>query len=238
MTKKIEATILILVAIVTIAFSTMYDSIEADGEMVSKLEHINASNSDEIKVKNVKVSFDSKMTAGEKQNVKIKVNTKDADNKAVTITSQNKKVISVKNNQITAKKAGTAKLLVSSDDGGYKKTYTIKVKKGKFFNNVKLAYDEAYKVTSNRLTKSAGVVYYNGHKETYYSQRVLPGNKLNIPGRHVAKDGTVRDKDGYIAVASSYSYKSKGTKIMTSLGPAKVYDTGCPYGVIDIYVNW
>jgi hypothetical protein len=25
---------------------------------------------------------------------------------------------------------------------------------------------------------------------------------------------------------------------MISLGPAKVYDSGCSYGTIDVYVNW
>ena len=84
------------------------------------------------------------------------------------------------------------------------------------------------------------VVYNNEyeHKETYYSQRVLPGNSLAIPGRHVADDGTVRDGEGYISVAADPSYLPKGSTIMTSMGPAKVYDTGCAYGTIDIYVNW
>ena len=31
------------------------------------------------------------------------------------------------------------------------------------------------------LTASKGVNYYNGHKETYYSQKVLPGGGLRIP---------------------------------------------------------
>ena len=29
-----------------------------------------------------------------------------------------------------------------------------------------------------------------------------------------------------------------GSTLMTSKGPAKVYDTGCAYGTIDLYVNW
>ncbi|MCD8109312.1 MAG: hypothetical protein LUE14_04330 [Clostridiales bacterium] len=87
------------------------------------------------------------------------------------------------------------------------------------------------------LTKSKGVVYFNGHRETYYSQRVLPGNGLNIPGRHVeASDGTVRDIDNYICVASSDL--AKGTVVETSLGTGKVYDCGCASGTIDIYVDW
>ncbi len=86
------------------------------------------------------------------------------------------------------------------------------------------------------LTPEKGVVYYNGHKETYYSQKVLPGGGLNIPGRHVASDGTIRDADGYICVASSDL--AKGTVVNTSLGPGKVYDSGCASGTIDIYTNW
>lgn len=47
-----------------------------------------------------------------------------------------------------------------------------------------------------------GVVYHNGNKYTYYSQSVLPGGGLNIPGRHV-DDGFVKDADGYICIANS-----------------------------------
>lgn len=86
------------------------------------------------------------------------------------------------------------------------------------------------------LTKSKGVNYFNGHKETWYSQKVLPGGGLKIPGRHVAEDGTIRDKDNYICVASS-DY-AKGTIVETSLGTGKVYDCGCASGTIDIYTNW
>lgn len=88
----------------------------------------------------------------------------------------------------------------------------------------------------NKLTKSKGVNYFNGHKETYYSQKVLPGGGLKIPGRHVASDGTIRDENNYICVASS-DYK-KGTIVETSLGTGKVYDSGCASGTIDIYTDW
>ena len=89
---------------------------------------------------------------------------------------------------------------------------------------------------SHALTPQKGVVYYNGHRETYYSQRVLPGGGLNIPGRHVAVDGTIRDKDGNICIANIDC--PKGTVIQTSLGPGKVYDTGCASGTVDIYTDW
>lgn len=108
------------------------------------------------------------------------------------------------------------------------------------FEGVELEYSAEYNVCSSPLTKSKGVTYYDGHKETYYSQRVLAGNglkALNNNGRHVADDGTVRDGNGYIAVACNYL--PKGSEIMTSLGPGKVYDTGGMSGKwIDIYVNW
>lgn len=89
---------------------------------------------------------------------------------------------------------------------------------------------------NNILTKEKGVNYYNGHRETYYSQRILPGHGLNIPGRHVASDGTIRDANGYLCLASS-DYP-KGTVVQTSLGPGIVYDSGCASGTIDIYTDW
>ena len=101
-----------------------------------------------------------------------------------------------------------------------------------------LKYSEVYTNASTRLTKSKGALYFNGHKETYYSQNVLLGTSLRIPGRHVADDGTVRDGDGYICVAADPGYLSRGSVVVTSLGPGKVYDTGCAYGIVDIYTNW
>ena len=90
--------------------------------------------------------------------------------------------------------------------------------------------------SSNPLTRSKGVVYYNGHRETWYSQKVLPGRGLKIPGRHVDSRGLVCDGNGYICVASSDF--AKGTIVETSLGTGKVYDSGCAKNTIDIYCNW
>ena len=86
------------------------------------------------------------------------------------------------------------------------------------------------------LTKSGGVNEFNGRHETWYSQRVLPGDGLDIPGRHVAEDGTIRDEDGYIAVAASDL--PRGSVVETSLGTGKVYDSGCAAGTTDIYTDW
>jgi hypothetical protein len=71
---------------------------------------------------------------------------------------------------------------------------------------------------------------------TWYSQNILPGEALDIPGRTINEDGLVTDGDGNIAVASSdLPY---GTELETPYGSAVVYDTGCASGVVDIYTAW
>ena len=102
--------------------------------------------------------------------------------------------------------------------------------------SLKMEYSARY--TTGGLTKRRGTLNFNGHKETFYSEKVLPGNGLKIPGRHVADDGTIRDENGFICVAADPGFLAKGTILITSLGPAKVYDCGCAYGTVDIYVNW
>lgn len=80
-----------------------------------------------------------------------------------------------------------------------------------------------------------GVIYWGGWKFTWYSENVLPGGGLDIPGRW--SDGNfVRDGYGNFCVASSdLPY---GTTIMTPWGNAVVYDSGCASGTIDIYTSW
>ena len=82
-----------------------------------------------------------------------------------------------------------------------------------------------------------GVIYWNGWRWTWYSERVLPGGGLNIPGRHADSNGYICDSNDYICLSSSSL--SKGTIIATPFGKSgKVYDTGCASDVIDVYVNW
>lgn len=94
------------------------------------------------------------------------------------------------------------------------------------------------------LTAKGGVVdgkyTPSGYKETWYSQRVLPGYGLNIPGRHVDSRGLVCDGNGYICVSVNQNDTKypKGSLIETTLGTGKVYDCGCAPGIIDIYCNW
>lgn len=99
-------------------------------------------------------------------------------------------------------------------------------------------YPEAYCDTSNFYT--LGEIYdENGIRYTWYSENVLPGEglyELNENGRWVDEYGYIRDGDGYLAVASE-DYE-KGTVVDTPFGLAKVYDCGCDYGTIDMYVSW
>ncbi len=124
---------------------------------------------------------------------------------------------------------------------GYEPDETgVKVDFGKY-GTFQLLSTKKYLVPgASRLNSWIGVRYFNNHRETYYSQRKpgFAGGALNIPGRHVAEDGTVRDKDGFICVASDLRYCPRYSVVLTTLGPGKVYDTGCAYGTIDLYVDW
>lgn len=88
--------------------------------------------------------------------------------------------------------------------------------------------------------RSAGVIYDdNGTRYTWYSENVLPGGgltDLNNNGRHVDEQGFIRDGDGYLAAASN-DY-AQGTIVDTPFGQAKIYDSGCASGTVDMYVSW
>lgn len=105
-----------------------------------------------------------------------------------------------------------------------------KVKKKKKSIALKLRYNPSY-------FKRMGVLHWGGWRWTYYSQRVLPGHGLKIPGRHVNAKGYVCDKKGYICLASSAL--PKGRKVKTPLGKwGRVYDCGCASNTLDVYVDW
>lgn len=105
---------------------------------------------------------------------------------------------------------------------------------------IKEAAEKAAAVASANLFtlaqfKSAGVVNWGDHKFTYYSQSVLPGGGLNIPGRHVTDAGYVCDADGYIVLAGSAAL---GTVYETPFGAkGKVYDRGVSGNHLDVYIR-
>ena len=80
-----------------------------------------------------------------------------------------------------------------------------------------------------------GVVNWGGYMFTYYSQSVLPGGGLSIPGRHVNAGGFVSDGDGYIVLAGS---APMGTVYSTPFGwPGKIYDRGTVGNHLDVYTQ-
>ena len=84
--------------------------------------------------------------------------------------------------------------------------------------------------------KRDGVMYWSGYRWTYYSETVLPGKGLHIPGRHL-EGAFVCDENGYICLASDKL--SKGTVVSTPFGKqGKVYDCGVGRNdTLDVYVN-
>ena len=90
---------------------------------------------------------------------------------------------------------------------------------------------------SNSTFKRMGVFNYNGHRWTWYSEKVLPGPGLRIPGRHVDENGYVCDENDYICLAANFL--SKGTVVDTPLGKqGKIYDYCETNNTIDVYVSW
>lgn len=83
--------------------------------------------------------------------------------------------------------------------------------------------------------RSQGTTNDGNYDYTWYSQRVLPGGGLNIPGRHVDEDGFVRDENGNLCIAARDL--DKGTEVDTPFGKAVVYDY-CPNGNLDLYTDW
>lgn len=85
--------------------------------------------------------------------------------------------------------------------------------------------------------QNAGVIDWGGWTWTYYSEQILPGEGLDIPGRWTDSDGYVCDGDGYVCLASTSV--DRYSIVETPFGrTGKVYDSGCAYGVMDVYVNW
>ncbi len=85
--------------------------------------------------------------------------------------------------------------------------------------------------------RRTGRIPWGGWSWTYYSERILPGHGLRIPGRHTDEQGYVRDENGYLCLASDRL--RKGTVIETPFGSfGRVYDCGCGMHTIDVYVNW
>lgn len=93
-------------------------------------------------------------------------------------------------------------------------------------------------VYSASYFRRAGRISWGEWSWTWYSERILPGYGLRIPGRHTDNQGYVRDGDGYLCLASDVH--RKGTVLETPFGGyGKVYDCGCGNNyTLDVYVGW
>lgn len=92
-------------------------------------------------------------------------------------------------------------------------------------------------VTSYLNSVMLGRVRYGDYTYTWYSQRVLPGGGLNIPGRHLNEYGLVADENEYVVIASDDL--PHGTIVNTPIGiQGIVYDEGSGNGNLDIYCDW
>lgn len=104
-----------------------------------------------------------------------------------------------------------------------------------------IAEQEEENKTTNQTTsinidlRSAGVVNWRGYTFTWYSQSILPGSGLEIPGRHVNGSGFVCDGDGFIVAATAFGYGTTGN---SPWGAWKSYDTGVSGNIVDLYTNW
>ena len=83
--------------------------------------------------------------------------------------------------------------------------------------------------------ESDGVWQDENYRYTWYSSNVL--YHYRTPEWTAGSDGIYRDSEGYVVVASSDH--PQGTVIEnTPFGAAKVYDSGCASGTLDVYTNF
>ena len=101
-------------------------------------------------------------------------------------------------------------------------------------------------ITSGVLTKSGGVNWFDGHKETYYNlpmkKVVSNAQKKGIEGEYWEREDGAKMLGDYIMVAADQKIHPYGSTVETSLGTGIVVDTGTFIQTnpqqIDIAVNW
>lgn len=90
--------------------------------------------------------------------------------------------------------------------------------------------------------QSDGKIEWGGNEYTWYSENVLPGDGLDIPGRHVNEDGYVVDGDGNICVAIDGVEYGTHVDIPVGNGHGVVYDSltddNSEPNAVDVYVSW
>jgi uncharacterized protein YabE (DUF348 family) len=139
-------------------------------------------------------------------------------------------------------------------------TYQVEVKDGVEISRVQIAMIVTLNPTAQTeviglrnngtgLTQSKSAQFWTdskgvSHRETYYDLNMSVVMQSCGQGGYytVRPDGAKVDAAGYIIVAASFAHYPKCSIVETSLGPAKVYDTGgfaarFPYG-FDLATDW
>lgn len=144
--------------------------------------------------------------------------------------------------------------------GNQSVTYVLEIKDGVELSRIEIANIVTRKPTEQTevigilndgsgLTKSRGAQYFVdsksvSHRETYYDLNMSTVMQSCGQGGYysVRPDGAKVDAQGYIIIAANLAVYPRCSLVETSLGPAKVYDTGgfvarYPYG-FDLATDW
>ena len=186
------------------------------------------------------VSIVDSMTKSEKAAKAVKEaeekSKKEAEEKAVKEAEEkSKKEAEEKAKKEAEEKAAAEKAQKEADEAKAK----AEAEKARQAENEALAREQASAKTAKLFDLDdfmfRGVIYWSGYKFTYYSEKVLPGGGLRIPGRHVNVDGYVADEDGYIVLAGD---AAMGTVFETPFGyKGKIYDRGTVGNHLDVYIS-
>ena len=96
-------------------------------------------------------------------------------------------------------------------------------------------YPTSPSYSNSRSFKSDGVWNDGNYRYTWYSSNNLYHYRTGEWS--AGSDGIYRDSEGYVVVASSTH--GQGSIIAdTPFGAAKVYDSGCASGTLDVYTNY
>lgn len=161
---------------------------------------------------------------------------KEADDKAKKEAEEKaQKEAEEKAKKEAEEKAAAEKAQKEADEARAK----AEAEKARQAENEALAHEQASAKTAKLFDLDdfmfRGVIYWSGYKFTYYSEKVLPGGGLRIPGRHVNADGYVADEDGYIVLAGE---APMGTVFETPFGyKGKIYDRGTVGNHLDVYIS-
>lgn len=198
-----------------------------------------------ISEKITKDPIEKKVLIGAKQVVKKEIDFK-------TVTKKNSSIYKGDSKVLNPGEKGIKELVYynNGDSKQFVSSEVVKKPKSKVIEVGTKTKPKATTTSTNENTKSSakytlanfkfnGIIRDNGKKFSYYSQSVLPGTGLSIPGRHVSSAGFVSDGAGYIVLASNRGIP-KGSVISTPFGAmGKVYDVcaACDSSWFDVYVK-